>query len=69
MQAWPLPSSIHARPRAPDLPEGAAPQGAWGRYRDMAVTGTAGLNDRSEARMIDPDMTSEQALARLEEAG
>ena len=40
-----------------------------GRYLDMAVTGAAGLKDRYEARMIDPDMTPEQALARLREPG
>jgi hypothetical protein len=33
----------------------------------MAVTGAAGLKDRYEARMIDPEMTPEQALARLRE--
>ena len=38
-----------------------------GRYLDMAVTGAAGLKDRYEARMIDPDMTPEQALVRLRE--
>jgi hypothetical protein len=35
----------------------------------MAVTGAAGLEDRYEARMIDPDMIPEQALARLREPG
>jgi hypothetical protein len=40
-----------------------------GRYRDMAVTGAAGLKDRNEGRMIDPDMTPEQALAGLREPG
>jgi len=38
-----------------------------GRYLEMAVTGAAGLKDRYEARMIDPDMTPEQALTRLRE--
>jgi hypothetical protein len=38
-----------------------------GRYLDLAVTGAAGLKDRYEASMIDPDMTPEQALARLRE--
>jgi hypothetical protein len=38
-----------------------------GRYLEMAVTGAAGLKDRYEARMIDPEMTPEQALARLGE--
>jgi len=38
-----------------------------GRYLEMAVTGAAGLKDRYEARMIDPEMTPEQALARLRE--
>jgi hypothetical protein len=40
-----------------------------GRYRDMAVTGAAGLKDRSEGRMIDPDMTPRQAVSRLREPG
>jgi hypothetical protein len=39
------------------------------RYRDLAATGAAGLKDRNEARMIDPDMTPEQALVRLREPG
>jgi hypothetical protein len=40
-----------------------------GRYLDLAATGAAGLKDRNEGRMIDPDMTPEQALARLGEPG
>jgi hypothetical protein len=40
-----------------------------GRYRDMAVTGAAGLKDRNEDRMIDPDMTPERAATRLREPG
>ena len=40
-----------------------------GRHLDLAVTGAAGLKDRNEGRMIDPDMTPEQALARLREPG
>jgi len=48
--------------------DGAERRGeSGGRYLDMAVTGAAGLKDRYEARMIDPDMTPEQALARLRE--
>jgi hypothetical protein len=39
------------------------------RYLDMAVTGAAGLEDRYEARTIDPDMIPEQALTRLREPG
>ena len=39
------------------------------RYRDMAVTGASGLKDRHEGQMIDPDMTPEQAAARLREPG
>jgi hypothetical protein len=39
------------------------------RYRDLAATGAAGLKDRNEDRMIDPDMTPEQASARLREPG
>jgi hypothetical protein len=39
------------------------------RYRDMAVTGAAGLKDRHEGRTIDPDMTPERAAARLREPG
>ena len=39
------------------------------RYRDLAATGAAGLKDRYEDRMIDPDMTPERALARLSEPG
>jgi hypothetical protein len=38
------------------------------RYRNMAVIGAAGIKDRSEGRMIDPDMTPERAAARLREA-
>jgi hypothetical protein len=29
----------------------------------------AGIKDRSEGRMIDPDVTPEQAVARLREPG
>jgi hypothetical protein len=48
--------------------EGAERRGEpGGRYLDMAVAGAAGRKDRYEARMIEPDMTSEQALARLRE--
>jgi len=36
-------------------------------YLELAVTGAAGLKDRYEDRMIDPDMTPKQALARLRE--
>ena len=39
------------------------------RYRDMAVSGASGLKDRHEGQMIDPDMTPEQAAARLREPG
>jgi hypothetical protein len=39
------------------------------RYRDLAATGAAGLKDRYEDRMIDPDMTPERASARLGEPG
>jgi hypothetical protein len=37
------------------------------RYGNMAVTGAAGLKDRNQGRMIDPDMTLQQAVARLRE--
>jgi len=37
--------------------------------RNMAVIVAAGIKDRSEGRQIDPDMTPEQALARLKEPG
>jgi hypothetical protein len=37
------------------------------RYLDMAVIGAAGLKDRYEARMIDPEMTPERAATRLTE--
>jgi hypothetical protein len=40
-----------------------------GRHLELAVTGAAGLKDRYEASMIDPDLTPEQALARLREPG
>jgi hypothetical protein len=40
-----------------------------GRYRAMAVTGAAGLKDRNEGRMTDPDMTPERAATRLRESG
>ena len=50
--------------------EGAERRGEpGGRYLDLAVTGAAGLKDRYETRMIDPDMTPEQALVRLREPG
>ena len=39
------------------------------RYLDMAVIGAAGTKDRSESRTIDPDMSAEQAVARLREPG
>ena len=39
------------------------------RYRHMAVIGAAGTKDRSEGRTIDPDMSAEQAEARLREPG
>ena len=39
------------------------------RYRHMAVIGAAGTKDRSEGRTIDPEMTAEQAAARLREPG
>jgi hypothetical protein len=39
------------------------------RYRHMAVIGAAGTKDRSEGRTIAPDMTAEQAAARLRETG
>jgi hypothetical protein len=35
----------------------------------MAATGAAGLKDRNEGRMIDPDMTPEQAAETSVEAG
>ena len=37
------------------------------QYRDMAVIGAAEMKDRSEGRMVEPDMTPEQAAARLRE--
>ena len=50
--------------------DGAEGRGEPGeRYRDRAATGAAGLKDRNEGRMIDPDMTPKQALARLREPG
>jgi len=50
--------------------EAAERQGQPGkRYRHMAVIGAAGTKDRSESRTIYPDMTAEQAVARLREAG
>jgi hypothetical protein len=50
--------------------EAAERQGQPGeRYRHMAVIGAAGTKDRSESRTIDPDMTTEQAVARLREPG
>ena len=50
--------------------DGAERRGEPGeRYRDLAATGAAGLKNRNEGRMIDPDMTPEQALARLREPG
>jgi hypothetical protein len=37
--------------------------------RSMAVIVAAGIKDRQEGRQIDPDMTPEQAAARLTEPG
>jgi hypothetical protein len=37
--------------------------------RNMAVIVAAGIKDRSEGRQIAPDMTPEQAAARLRESG
>ncbi len=37
--------------------------------RDQAVILAAGLKDRQEGRRIDPDMTPEQATARIREPG
>jgi hypothetical protein len=39
------------------------------RYRHLAIIGAAGTKDRSESRTIDPDMTAEQAVARLRGPG
>jgi hypothetical protein len=39
------------------------------RYRHLAIIGAAGTKDRSENRTIDPDMTAEQAVARLRGPG
>jgi hypothetical protein len=39
------------------------------RYRDLAATGAAGLKDRNEGRMLDPDRTPAQAGVRLREPG
>ena len=50
--------------------DGADRRGKSGaRYRDRAVIVAAGIKDRSEGQMIDPDMTPEQAVARLREPG
>ena len=37
--------------------------------RNMAVIVAVGLKDRREGRQIDPDMTPERAVARLQELG
>ena len=37
--------------------------------RNLAVIVAAGIKDRSEGRQINPDMTPEQAAARLRESG
>ena len=37
--------------------------------RNMAVIVAVGLKDRREGRLIDPDMTPERAVARLQELG
>jgi hypothetical protein len=39
------------------------------RYWHLAIIGAAGTKDRSESRTIDPDMTAEQAVARLRGPG
>jgi hypothetical protein len=39
------------------------------RYRHLAIIGAAGTKDRSESRTIDPDITAEQAVARLRGPG
>ena len=50
--------------------DGADRRGKSGaRYRDRAVIVAAGIKDRSEGRMIDPDMTPAKAVSRLRESG
>jgi hypothetical protein len=39
------------------------------RLRNLAVIVAVGLKDRREGRQIDPDMTPERAVARLQEPG
>jgi hypothetical protein len=39
------------------------------RYRHLAIIGAAGTKDRSESGTTDPDMTAEQAVARLRGPG
>ena len=75
-EAWDLSSSLdrsiierlHVLWEGLERSDGAARRGKSGaRYRDMAVVVAAGMKDRSEGRMIDPDMTPDKAVSRLRE--
>ena len=75
-EAWDLSSSLdrsiierlHVLWEGLERSDGAARHGKSGaRYRDMAVVVAAGIKDRSEGRMIDPDMTPDKAVSRLRE--
>jgi hypothetical protein len=77
-EAWDLSSSLdrsiierlHVLWEGLERSDGAARRGKSGaRYRDMAVVVAAGIKDRSEGRMIDPDMTPAKAVSRLREPG
>jgi len=75
-EAWDLSSSLdrsiierlHVLWEGIERSDGAARRGKSGaRYRDMAVVVAAGIRDRSEGRMVDPDMTPDKAVSRLRE--
>ena len=77
-EAWDLPSSLdrsiierlHVLWEGLERSDGAARREKSGaRYRDMAVVVAAGIKDRSEGRMVDPDMSPAKAVSRLREPG
>jgi hypothetical protein len=77
-EAWDLSSSLdrsiierlHVLWEGLERSDGAARREKSGaRYRDMAVVVAAGIKDKSEGRMVDPDMTPDKAVSRLREPG
>ena len=76
-EAWDLSSldrsiieRLHVLWEGLERSDGADRRGKSGaRYRDRAVIVAAGIKDRSEGRMVDPDMTPAKAVSRLREPG